>query len=112
MKQSEATFIDAQMDKFNLSIHSPVTRTHSQLCKAWEKLWLSMNTCLEEGNGEEPDPVVRTVIQRMTARSKEGIKKYGCTMERTDVTTSGWIDHTIEELLDAAIYLERLKRDL
>jgi hypothetical protein len=60
----------------------------------------------------EPDPVVRAVIQRMTVRSVAGIKKYGCTMERTDIPTSGWIDHTIEELLDAAIYLERLKRDI
>lgn len=60
----------------------------------------------------DPDPIVATVVKRMTERSREGIKKYGCTMERTDITTSQWIDHTIEELLDAAMYLERLKQDV
>jgi len=60
----------------------------------------------------EDDPIVATVMNRMHTRSKEGIKKYGCTMEREDVTTLEWIDHAIEEQLDAAIYLERLKADV
>ena len=30
-------------------------------------------------------------------------------MEREDIDTAGWIDNAIEELLDGAIYLERLK---
>ena len=60
----------------------------------------------------DPDPIVATVVERMSKRSREGIEKYGCTMSRTDVTTPEWIDHTIEELLDAAVYLERLKVDL
>lgn len=59
-----------------------------------------------------PDPIVNTVIDKMTQRSVEGIKKYGHTMERTDITLVGWIDHTIEELLDAAIYLERMRVDV
>tara|TARA_Y100000296_G_C5092770_1_gene215751 strand:- start:112 stop:387 length:276 start_codon:yes stop_codon:yes gene_type:complete len=58
------------------------------------------------------DPVVNTVIHRMVTRSAVGMEKYGTTMERTDIDTVGWIDHTIEELIDAACYLERLKRDL
>ena len=61
---------------------------------------------------EEPDPIVATVIKRMSDRSEEGMKKYGCTMMRDDVTTVGWIDHAIEELLDAAVYLERLNLNL
>jgi hypothetical protein len=60
----------------------------------------------------EPDPIVATVMQRMSDRSAGGMEKYGCTMMREDVPTTGWIDHAIEELLDAAIYLERLKVDL
>ena len=64
------------------------------------------------GLRHDPDPIVSTVINRMTKRSQEGIKKYGCTMMRTDIDTIGWIDNAIEELLDAAIYLERLKVNL
>jgi|TARA_R100000995_G_scaffold51454_1_gene24873 hypothetical protein len=61
------------------------------------------------GIGPEPDPVVATVMKRMSDRSRVGIEKYGCTMLREDIDTVGWIDHAIEELLDAAVYLERLK---
>tara|TARA_R100000152_G_C6697238_1_gene127525 strand:+ start:53 stop:283 length:231 start_codon:yes stop_codon:yes gene_type:complete len=60
----------------------------------------------------EPDPVVATVMKRMSDRSRVGIEKYGCTMLREDIDTVGWIDHAIEELLDAAVYLERLKLNL
>ena len=60
----------------------------------------------------EPDPIVATVMKRMSDRSKMGMEKYGCTMMRDDLKAPEWIDHTIEELLDAAVYLERLKVDL
>ena len=58
------------------------------------------------------DPIVESVMHKMAIRSGEGMKKYGVSMERTDITTVGWINNAIEEALDTAIYLERLKRDL
>ena len=61
---------------------------------------------------EEPDWIVLQVMKRMSDRSAEGIKKYNCTMMRDDVSTIEWIDHAIEESLDHAVYLERLKYDL
>lgn len=57
-------------------------------------------------------PIVQKVINKLRDRADEGMKTYGTTMERTDIDTVGWIDHTIEELLDAANYLMRLKEDL
>jgi hypothetical protein len=60
----------------------------------------------------DPDPIVDTVRKRLADRSAEGIRKYGCTMMRDDVTTVEWIDHAIEEALDFAVYLERLKLDM
>ena len=35
---------------------------------------------------EEPDPIVATVMKRMSDRSEEGMRKYGCTMMRDDVS--------------------------
>jgi len=61
---------------------------------------------------EDRDPIVQIVIDRMRSRSEVGMKKYGVTMMRDDVSTVEWIDHAIEELLDGAIYLERLKLDI
>jgi len=58
------------------------------------------------------DPIVREVIDRIEARSLAGIKKYGVSMTRPDITTEEWIDNTIEELLDAAVYLTRVRCDL
>ena len=61
---------------------------------------------------EDRDPIVQIVIDRMRSRSAVGMEKYGVTMMRDDVSTVEWIDHAIEELLDGAIYLERLKLDI
>lgn len=57
-------------------------------------------------------PIVKEVIKRLEDRAKEGMKTYGVTMDRKDIDTVGWIDHAIEEALDLANYLTRLKRNL
>jgi hypothetical protein len=57
-------------------------------------------------------PIARDVAERVAKRAAAGMAKYGVTMERTDVDTIGWIDHAIEELLDGAAYLTRLKQGL
>lgn len=58
------------------------------------------------------DPIVHRVMQRMVDRSDVGMKKYGVSMMRDDVSTIQWIDHAIEEALDFAVYMERIKDDL
>ena len=55
------------------------------------------------------DPIVAAVIRKMYQRSQVGIKKYGTTMERDDLSYAEWLTHLQEEMLDAAIYCERLK---
>ena len=58
------------------------------------------------------DAIVNTVINSFIDRSNLGFKKYGKTLERTDLNTFDWVNHTQEELMDAILYLERLKQDL
>jgi hypothetical protein len=41
-----------------------------------------------------------------------GYQKYGVTTERVDIDLAGWLQHLQEELLDAAVYVERIKREL
>ena len=53
-----------------------------------------------------------TVIQRFIQRSEFGQKKYGVTLDRTDLKTPDWIQHMQEELMDAILYLEKLKTTL
>jgi|LakMenEpi03Aug12_release.lakeMendotaPanAssembly.Ray.scaffolds.fasta_scaffold20360_9 hypothetical protein len=54
---------------------------------------------------------VDRVRAALLARSLAGFRKYGTTTERTDVDTLGWLQHLQEELLDAAVYVERLKEE-
>ena len=45
----------------------------------------------------------------MAARSESGIKKFGNTMDQADKTLNEWILDTQEELMDACLYLEKIK---
>ena len=56
------------------------------------------------------DSIVAAVIKKFAERSEIGIKKYGVTLDRTDLKTADWIQHTQEELMDAILYLEKLKQ--
>jgi hypothetical protein len=55
------------------------------------------------------DSIVAAVIQKFQQRSEIGIKKYGVTLDREDLSILDWITHTQEELMDAILYLEKLK---
>lgn len=56
------------------------------------------------------DSIVNSVVQKFLQRSAVGQAKYGVTLDRTDLTTKDWIQHTQEELMDAILYLEKLKQ--
>ena len=61
---------------------------------------------------EEQDSIVETVISSFKKRSNIGIRKYNKTMDRNDLSTLEWLQHLQEELMDATLYLEKLKKDL
>lgn len=58
------------------------------------------------------DTVVESVIDKFKQRSEAGIKKYGTTLDRDDLTLEQWINHVQEELMDAVLYLQKLKTEL
>jgi len=58
------------------------------------------------------DPIVESVLARVRNRSEQGLKKYGVTMLRDDVSTIEWLRHAQEEALDFAVYIERIIYDL
>jgi len=58
---------------------------------------------------ESPDRNVEAVRQHLLSRSQIGLQKYGVTTERDDIDFLGWLVHLQEELLDAAVYIEKLK---
>lgn len=52
------------------------------------------------------------VASKLKSRADVGLKKYSVDMTRTDVEFIGWMRHLQEELLDAAVYAERLIYEL
>lgn len=52
------------------------------------------------------------VITQIRERAIKGEIKYTKTMERTDLSLMEWIQHLQEELMDACVYLERIKQEL
>lgn len=58
------------------------------------------------------DKYVERVVEKFENRSKIGIEKYGTTLERKDLSLKDWLVHLQEELMDATLYIERLKDDV
>lgn len=52
------------------------------------------------------DKNVESVCARLRERSEVGIRKYGVTTERGDLSRADWLRHLQEELMDAAVYIE------
>jgi len=55
------------------------------------------------------DPVVERVVDKFIDRSDIGFKKYKVTLEDDHSNMFAWINHLQEELMDATLYLQKLK---
>ena len=58
------------------------------------------------------DKIVEDVIAKYRQRSEVGISKYGTTLEDNKATLIEWLTHLQEELMDATLYIEKLKSEL
>ena len=60
---------------------------------------------------EKKDIIVEQVIDKFRVRSKQGIEKYGTTLADNNLTKEQWLTHLQEELMDAVVYLEKIKNE-
>lgn len=58
------------------------------------------------------DTIVESVIEQFKQRSEAGINKYGVTLNREDLNVLEWLQHLQEELMDATLYVQKLKEKL
>jgi hypothetical protein len=63
-------------------------------------------------NQKVEDPIVLKVMSKYYERSQRGIEKYGTMLTRTDLNLIDWLTHLQEEMMDAALYCERLKDEV
>ena len=77
----------------------------------WQINGVKMTDLMQkELDKESKDPLVQEIIVRLATRSNMGIKKYGDTMVTSTKDIIEWIDEAIEENLDAAVYLSKIKK--
>ena len=55
------------------------------------------------------DGVVQSLIKRFLSRSAKGIDTYGMTLEQNRMPIKDWNLYLQEELMDASLYLEKLR---
>ena len=58
------------------------------------------------------DPVVQSVVNKFVDRSDVGFAKYGKTLRNDQSDVFVWLNHLQEELMDATLYLQRLKEEI
>jgi hypothetical protein len=58
------------------------------------------------------DPILIKVYSKYQERSEIGIKKYGTTLENNSLPLMDWLNHLQEELMDATLYIEKLKQEI
>ena len=71
-----------------------------------------MNITHEQDPIQQEDTILVAVMAKYYERSKRGQAKYGTNLDRKDIDIIGWLNHLQEELMDATLYIEKLKKEL
>ena len=83
----------------------------SDSIKKWEEMMEAGGYTTDSTYNYLPkDPIVEKVINKMRARSKDGILKYGTTLHDSPDGFYRFLNHLQEELMDATLYIEKLKQ--
>lgn len=69
-----------------------------------------VNNGLQDVPVKKTDIIVKSVIDKYQKRSEVGIKKYGTTLEDNKDGIEIFLTHLQEEMMDATLYIEKLKR--
>ena len=61
-------------------------------------------------NNLPKDPIVLSVLDKYKSRSRDGVIKYGTTLYDSPDGFYSFLNHLQEELMDATLYIEKLKQ--
>jgi hypothetical protein len=53
------------------------------------------------------DSIVKSIIDKFTHRAEFGKQKYGVDLDRTDLDLEDYLQHALEEHMDAILYLTK-----
>lgn len=57
-----------------------------------------------------PSDITAGLMEMLRSRDEHGQRKYGTTLDRDDLSFDDWMQHLLEELLDAAGYVQCARR--
>lgn len=63
-------------------------------------------------DGTPLSKTLTTVLENFIQREATGLRKYGTTVDRDDLTPEEWVKHHEEELMDAILYNRRQFQEL
>jgi hypothetical protein len=88
----------------------PTSNVHTEASKLGSSAVSVINDSFKKAIEIKKDRIVEGVIEKFKSRSEVGIKKYGTTL--ADNNTDDFYSHLQEELMDAILYLQKIKEDL
>ena len=56
------------------------------------------------------DKHVESVVNKYKERSNVGVHKYGTTLHDNNLSLDEWLNHLQQELMDATLYIEKLRQ--
>ena len=56
------------------------------------------------------DSIVKEIIEKFEYRAEKGKAKYGVDLDRTDLDLEDYLQHALEEHMDAILYLNKALR--
>jgi len=64
---------------------------------------------VSDSTADKRDPIVQKVVHKFQVRSLIGIEKYGTTLHDSPDSFYKFLNHLQEELMDACLYIEKIK---
>lgn len=107
-------FFDLKLDDFraemNRQMRSIPNKKHliGAACLLWQQFHDKNPVAPTAPVSTTADKNVESVRTKLQQRMETGLRKYGVTTERTDLSRKQWLIHAQEEALDLAVYLENL----
>ena len=69
----------------------------------------AIDTILKKHSTQMTDTILESLLTKFRKRSEVGQRKYNTTLDRKDLTYEQWLNHLQEELMDACLYVEKIK---
>jgi hypothetical protein len=91
---------------------TPTSNVHTGASKLGSSAVSIINDSFKKAIEIKRDRIVESVIEKFRSRSEIGIKKYGTTLDRDDLSLNEWINHAQEEAMDLCLYLTKIKEEL